>query len=282
MTAGTALRLPGFVIIGAAKAATTWVAHQLRSRPDVFLPDAEPHFFSSDYRRGARWYAARFAKAPLGALVGEKSADYLAHPEAPGRLAAMLPDARLVVQLRNPVERAYSDYCMLFRRGTVDGDIARHLSPDGPEQRFLNDGFYWRLLTRWRDHFRAEQIQILLYDDVRHDPAGTIDRVAGHVGVPRPIELVEPEVRQNDSQSPQLPLGLRRTLAPLKPAVAPFRSKWWFRSLHQSMARPVDYPPLTTDLRRKLADYYAADVAMLEQYIGRDLGAWRDNERRAA
>src|SRR3546814_4805254 len=60
-------------------------------------------------------------------VVGEKSADYLAHPEAARRIAQRLPEARLVVQLRNPIDRAYSDYCMFFRRGAVTPHPERYL-----------------------------------------------------------------------------------------------------------------------------------------------------------
>ena len=104
--------LPQFLIIGAVKAATTWIADQLRARDDVFMPGPEPHYFSRDYDRGATWYASLFADARADQLIGEKSADYLADSEAPARAAALLPDAMLIAQLRNPVDRAYSDYCM--------------------------------------------------------------------------------------------------------------------------------------------------------------------------
>ncbi len=271
-------RLPGFVIIGAVKAATTWVAHQLRCQPGIFLPKAEPHFFSTEYDRGDRWYAGLFADAPMGALIGEKSADYLAHPYAAPRLAASLPAARLVVQLRNPVDRAYSDYCMLFRRGTVDGRIDRHLRPGGDQPRFLKDGLYWRHIQRFLDHFPAENLHVLLYDDVAARPSDTLAAVARHIGYPQAPQLVRPAERQNDSRAALLPLPLRRTLAPLKPLVAPLRRRNWFKALHGSLARPADYPPFTDSLRQSLADHYAADVAALGRFLGRDLGAWLESD----
>src|SRR3546814_11645017 len=91
-------------------------------------------------------------------MLGEKSADYLAHPDAPARLAAVLPRARLVVQLRNPVDRAYSDYKMLFRRGTVTKRPDHYLDvlpPDHP--RFLEVGLYAMHRSSCSDPFAAEQ-----------------------------------------------------------------------------------------------------------------------------
>ena len=98
--------LPEFIIIGAAKAATTWVGNQLRARPDVFLPMQEPHYFSREYDRGEDWYRTWFKEAAEGPRLGEKSANYLADPHAAERIARLLPRAKLVVQLRNPIERA--------------------------------------------------------------------------------------------------------------------------------------------------------------------------------
>src|SRR3546814_16310112 len=86
------------------------------------MPDPEPHYFSSESHRGEDYYRGFFAsEGAAGRLRGEKSADYLAHPKAPPRVAAMLHGARLVVQFRNPIERAYSDYTLPYRRGPIRG-----------------------------------------------------------------------------------------------------------------------------------------------------------------
>lgn len=274
MTMAADARLPGFVIVGAVKAATTWIAHQLRSQPSIFLPKAEPHYFSCEYERGPGWYANLFAGAAPGQLIGEKSADYLAHPSAAARMARELPDARLVVQLRNPIERAYSDYCMLFRRGSVDGEIERYMRADNEQPRFLTGGLYRQHLARFYDHYPAAQVQVILYEDIRARPEATIQAVGRHIGSRTPLQPVAVDLRQNDGSRPMLPLPVRRLMAPLKPAVAPLRDNAWFQRLHRQLARPVEYPPLTDDLRLRLRDYYADDVRRLGMMIGRDLRPW--------
>ena len=143
-------RLPDFVIIGATKAATTWLSHNLGAHPEVFLPSQELHYFSRFHEKGDEWYGAHFRGARQTQLIGEKSASYLPHPEAPQRLRHLLPRARLIAQLRNPIERAYSDYCMHYRRGEVSRDIERYLDPARtPIPRLLDDGFYHRHLTNF-------------------------------------------------------------------------------------------------------------------------------------
>src|SRR3546814_16245784 len=87
--------------------------------PCIFMPGPEPHYFSTEFHRGPDWYEDFFAAADADQVAGEKSADYLAHPEAARRIAQRLPEARLVVQLLNPHDRAYSAYSMFFRSAAV-------------------------------------------------------------------------------------------------------------------------------------------------------------------
>jgi hypothetical protein len=267
--------LPRFVVIGAAKAATTWIAHQLRTRPDVFMPGPEPHYFSRHYDRGERWYASLFSEAGPGQLVGEKSADYLADPHAPGRMAQLLPHAQLIVQLRNPVERAYSDYCMLFRRGRVNGNVDRHLDwARAGAPRFLADGLYAQHITRFRDHFPAERIKIILHDDIRSDPRSVIGDVCATLSIPFLFEAETAAARVNDARSPLVPTVFRRLPQPVKNLVAPLRGQRTFQALRGWIARPLRYPPLSAETRKRLEDFYSDDVAKLSGLLGRDLAHW--------
>lgn len=272
-----ASRLPAFVVIGAVKGATTWIAHQLRQHPRLWLPDAEPHYFSDRYDRGVDWYRALFAAAPPDRIVGEKSADYLAHPDAPARIAATLPGVRLVAQLRDPAERAYSDYCMLYRRGQVGGDLRRYLTRrDRAGARFLDGGCYARHLDRWFARIPRDAVQVLLYDDVCAEPVRVIDSVCAHIGVDTHLAPAEIAARRNDSRAEPLPLALRLALRPIRPVLEPLRGVGWLGRARAAIARPVAYPPLTDEIRGLLREHYRDDVARLETLIDRDLSAWSD------
>ena len=276
-------RTPRFIIIGAVKGATTWSARSLARHPGVYIPGPEPHYFSSDYEKGPDWYLDLFAEAPDGAFIGEKSADYLAHPEAAARMAGLVPDARLIVQLRNPIERAYSDYCMLYRRGTVREKPSAYFSParSGAEsERFLTGGLYADHLRRFYDRFAGEQILVLLFEEILASPTPAFNRILSHIGLPADATGVLSE-RQNDSAAPLLPLGLRRALKPLKAVVKPLRGNPAFEAVRGVFAREVAYPPLDDEARRYLEDYYRADILALEKLIGRDLESWRSKEESA-
>lgn len=279
----TTARLPDFLIIGAIKAATTWLNFQLQQSDRIFLPDPEPHFFTREYHRGFDWYASFFKHARPGQLVGEKTADYLANPDAAERIAAVLPDAPLIAQLRDPVERAYSDYCMLFRRGTVGADIENYLDPRKADfRRFIDNGLYFQHLSRWQSLFPSEQMLVFLFEDVVERPEWTIEAVGGHLGIaggllPRPMTE-----RVNDSRAALLPLPVRKLLAPVKDLASPLRGARWFETLRSSMARPVDYPHFPPDLKARLRDYYASDVEALGKLIDRKVDRWLPQRRAAA
>lgn len=285
-------REPRFVIAGAVKAATTWTARRLAEHPRVFIPGPEPHYFSDEHHRGFDWYLSLFSEAPEGAIIGEKSADYLAHPLAAERLADALPAARIIVQLRNPVDRAYSDYCMLYRRGETRrpaGDYFRKSASDNEHlgSRFLIGGLYATHLRRIYDRFPREQVLVELYDDIAASPQETMARITDHIGVDRiDIDLAS-TARENDSASEMLPLHVRKALRPFKAAIKPLRGKAWFKSLRGAFARPISYPPLDDEARSFLADYYSRDIEALSVLVKKELSHWltvpppRGGDRRA-
>ncbi len=122
--------LPDFLIIGAAKSATTWLAARLDTHPGIHISRTEIHYFSRHHARPIAWYEAHFQAIVDEGLLGENSNTYLYTEEAPRRIQRALPEVRLVCVLRNPTERAYSGYCMQFEKGRVTGRIEDYLEPD--------------------------------------------------------------------------------------------------------------------------------------------------------
>ena len=273
-------KLPQFVVIGAAKAATTWAQAQLQANPSIFMPDPEPHFFSREYDKGEAYYRQWFEDAPESArLIGEKSADYLSDPEVPARMAAMVPDARLIIQLRDPVQRAYSDYKMYFRRGTVSGNPEEYLStPDNAYPRFLCDGLYGEHISRWLEHFPREQILCFRFEDVISRPREIVEQMSAHIGTDPVYDELLAKKSENDSAAQLLPLPMRQVLAPLKKTVEPLRGQPIFEATRAMFAREVKYPALSDDLRKRLADFYREDIMLTEKLLEVDLSSWRREE----
>jgi hypothetical protein len=247
-----------FLIIGATKSATTWLRYQLQSDPDIYMPSPELHFFSREFHRGTSWYLDQFTPHPGARLIGEKSNSYLDTEEAAERMRATLPDARLIVMLRDPVERAYSDYCMCYRRGEVARNIEDYLDPRrAAELRFLKGSRYDLHLRRVLSHFDQDALLVTQYEQLSSDPQKVLDGVRHHLGLPQRPVAGPPEQKINDRNSKLLPLSVRRRFAPLKPLVRPLRGTKPFEAVRDLFTAKVRYPGLSDDLRRRMSDYFA-------------------------
>lgn len=282
MKQDTKLQDIDFLIIGATKSATTWLQKSLQADPAVFMPDPELHYFSREFESGDTWYLRHFDEAAGFRVLGEKSNSYLADAAAAERIAQKLPRAKLVAQLRSPVERAYSHYCMMYRRGEVGRDVARYLDPRRPQEtRLLSAGFYARQLQLYYDRFPAEQLLVTFYEAIRTGAEEQLATVRAFLGLPaeQASQFVQRKVK--DKTTPMLGPRLRRLLGPVKPVVAPFRGSILFRRLHSALAGEIRYSPLPEDVRNRLVDYYASDVDTLGRLIGRDLSGWLRGEMAA-
>ena len=201
--------LPAFLVIGAQKAGTTALYDYLYRHPAISGPRwKEVSFFDRHWRRGERWYRGNF---PRGARppVGEASPSYLFHPLAPERVRSLVPEARLIVLLRNPVDRAFSHYQHEVALGREplsfeDALAAEEERTRGEVERMLADpgyfshawwnwtyrarGLYAEQLERWYAVFPRERLLVLATEELGTAPAQTYARVLEFVGAP-PHEL---------------------------------------------------------------------------------------------
>lgn len=266
-----------FVIIGAAKCATTWLQRQLQADPAVYMPNPELHFFAREYGRGMEWYLDQFAPPTTDLLIGEKSNSYLDVPEAAARVHAHLPHVRLIAQLRNPVERAYSDYCMLYRRGDVDANIRAHLDPGTARGgRFLVGGDYASQIARYAALYGWDKLLVLKFEDVAQDPEGQMRKVRAHLGLATGAFPMAQTGKVKDRRDVRVPPVWRKRLGWLKPVVRPFRETEAFRRLRGVLAAPPAYPDLPPDLRERLGAHYAPSIRALEDMTGQSFGGWID------
>ena len=288
--------LPQFLVIGAYKSGSTAIQEALRAHPQIFLPAKGPSFFAFDEAsaidrpllpntvRDWEAYQALFADAPPDAVRGEVSPEYLANPWACGRIRARLPDAKLVAVLRNPVERAFSDYLMYVRDGDEKLDFVAALDEQEARRRagsptgyYLETGFYGRQLLPYFEAFPREQIQVHLFEDFTADPAAVLASIYALLGVDPALGTI-PERAVNVSGVPRNALvgavarGGKR-VAPLLPEAVRRRAK-------AVLVRGLDRPALGTELRSRLVGIYREDVAELERLLERPLGHWLEGDDR--
>lgn len=194
-------KLPDYLVVGAQKCGSTSLCSMISEHPDVAPALVkEVHFFETqaNFAKGADWYRAFFPteKEADGKLTGEGT-PLMHHPLATRRIAAMVPEARIIVILRDPVSRSWSQYTHDFVRGRVSTSFedlvaAEEAMPDlsiealGEDTKdarrwqrlsLLRRGRYAEQIERWRVHFPREQMLILFLNDLAADPQGTMDRV---------------------------------------------------------------------------------------------------------
>ncbi|TPW29047.1 sulfotransferase domain-containing protein [Pararhizobium mangrovi] len=261
-----------FLIIGATKSATTWLQRCLQADPAIAMPDPELHYFSRAFDRGDQWYLGQFPAEGRDRVTGEKSNSYLESPSAALRIHARLPDVKLVAQLRNPIERAYSDYCMMYRRGEIGRDVARYLDPRNESRtRLLSAGLYYQNLKPFYDRFPMENILVTFYDSIGEEPHRHLGTVRRFLGLPAQLPGQTLQQKHKDKTIPTLGPRMRRFFRPVKPLVAPLRQTSAFRQLHRTLASEIRYSAMTDDIRRRLADYYAEDLDQLSALTGTDV-----------
>ncbi|HET7380309.1 MAG TPA: sulfotransferase [Gaiellales bacterium] len=221
---------PTFLVLGGQRCGTTFLYECLRSQPGVMgAREKEVHFFDLQYHRGFGWYRSHFPTAAavrarsasgVSVAVGEASPYYLFHPGVPGRVAACLPDARFIVLVRNPADRAYSHYRHERRLGHEPLEFEQALEAEehrlaGEEERLLRDpryasfphrhhsyfarGCYAAQLRRWLDVFPRERFLVLASETLFADPGTAVRRaldflgLSGDVGGPPPGSQGSPQ-----------------------------------------------------------------------------------------
>jgi len=290
--------LPTFIGIGAPKAATTWLGHQLREHPDVFLaPVKETHFFTQDTIEGCLdQYESYFTEAEEETAIGEISVDYYRSGIVPGRIHRYLPEVRLFVSVRNPIEQAYSYYWHFQRQNFHNEGHAGSFEEaiDVFPDRFIQAGLHYENLRRWLEYFDRSQLLILFFKDIKQKPEEVVKRLYGHIGVDPsfPVQDVNRQGRSARSgTSPRGPVveGVRkrvhdfltqRVYNPLKnlvgvPQAAKMKETLRIRELMEWAFRQDGYPDMNPNTRRALRQRFAEDIAKLEQMTGRDLSHWQ-------
>jgi hypothetical protein len=298
--------LPDFFVAGVPKAGTTALYAALVRHPQLFLPRLkEPKFFLSDgppprhggpgdvqtygehiWRRDE--YEALFTPAPPGTLCGEATPFYLYDRVAQARIAELIPDARLILLLRDPVDRAHSNWAHLWAAGLESesdfvaacrAEPARQAAGWAAFWHYIGQGRYGAQLAHLYTLFPREQVLVLRYRDLRDRPAATLDNVCTFLGVTAGIvpEVPAENVRPYPARTPfnntlraflrfggrighHFPVPARQ--AAREPLLA---------MLHRNPGRR---PKLTREQRAAILPYFVDDIALLERVTCDSYSDW--------
>ena len=172
-----------FIGLGAQKSGTSWAYTCLYEHPEICMPIKELHFFSRPrYQEGVLWYNDHFTKCSPKTKSGEWSTSYLYTEGVAERIHAHYPDAKLLVILRNPIDRAYSQYRNAIRAGEISKETTFE-AYESQEKSVLGQGLYGQQLFRFLKFFPREQICILIYEDIAKDPIAFMRRIHEFLGI---------------------------------------------------------------------------------------------------
>ncbi|MDQ3898775.1 MAG: sulfotransferase [Actinomycetota bacterium] len=274
-------RGPNFFLAGAAKSGTTTLYEALRSHPDVYLPaPKEPHVYAyladpstashlfTDERAARRWYRELYAGVGEETAVGDGSTTNLVVPGAAEAIARDVPDGRVVVILRHPVDRAFSHFCHFVTTGGEDvDDFAEAVRSEAARQaqgfpftyRYLGWSRYAGQLRPFVELFGRDRVLVHLFDDLCADPEAVVRTTLRFLGV--------------DDAGPLPPVGRHNVVR--APTTAPAGVRRLFRGRRDGNRRPPARPSLDPAVRAELTAAFEDEIRGLEELIDRDLTAWR-------
>ena len=218
-------RLPDFLVLGTQKGGTTTLQQLLIQHPGVCLaPGKEVHYFSKHWDQPTAWYASHYAGAAPQQRCGDITPFYLFHPQAPKRIHSLLPNAQLIVLLRDPVERALSQYFHSVRLGfetlpledALDAEEERlstgklqHLQ----EHSYVSRSRYLEQLDRYLELFPGRQLLMLQSETLFADPTATWRQIEAFLDLPQaPCPAAAPKANAGQGEARAVTAGIRRDL----------------------------------------------------------------------
>ena len=293
---------PNFYVVGAVKCGTTTLYAQLKQHPQVFLPEMkEPHFFRSfslppwlEYEHcsgNLEAYQRLYRGAEKYPAIGDTSPSYLWDEQAPKKIFAICPHARIIMILRDPVARAYSEYLMSLMNGAETLPLPDAFYKDVEQvertdreiwdaRMYIKKGLYHDQVLRYLDTFGSEQVLVLLTDDLHKKPLEVYSRIGKHIGIdPGPFEKLDFSEAQNEFRMPRnlalFHLFNSATAQRLKRVLLPDSVRKRLRDSRVLHYSPLLYktkkPPMDPESRRFLQEIFDPDVRNLEKLLGREL-----------
>jgi hypothetical protein len=282
---GDAGTRPTYIGIGAQKCASSWLHSILAEHPQVAVPAVkEVDFFSYRYDHGYQWYERCFEHGGAARARGEISPSYFAEPSVPERVARYLPQARILLSLRDPVERALSNHRHEVRVGHLRGPDLDFEAGLRNNPMYVEQGLYATHLRNWLRHFDRSQLLVVLMEDIETDPRAVCRDVYRFLGVEESFVPSGLAHRYNRSFAVRWsPLGGMKDAVYAATRLPGLRRIWdlaarsglraAYRSVNIVPSSAVIPPPEARTLV-ELRARFAPEIRELEAMIGRSLAKW--------
>lgn len=296
--------MPNFIIIGAPRAGTTSLYHYLHQHPQIVMGKIkETNFFAFlasqletnyEIKPNSKWqvttlpeYEALFESKKNAKAIGEASPIYLFTPGVPNQIHKYIPTAKIILILRNPIDRAYSTYLKNRREGfetrsfedAVMQEIQNPSTIVCSENFYVRAGLYFEHITRYLQYFDISRFKIIFQEDLEEFPKVILKNVFEYLEVENQF-IPDVSVRFNEALPPMLMKktsgrrAMKKITSTLRQFIPP---KVYFSLLNMKYAinkKVVTYPALLANTKLLLRNQYTADIEKLQSFTGRDLSKW--------
>lgn len=271
---------PNFMIIGAQKAGTSWLAKAISQHPDIFIPKSkEIHFFNhlNNFEKGIDWYRGQFSDLNAEKMIGDATPNYFwttpgrpeiagarLHENIPGTIHSFYPGIKIIISLRNPVDRAVSAYFHHIKYGRISPSD-RLIDVCGRFGMFTM-GLYSVHLEKWAEYFDIEEMKILIFEkEIRKNRMETLRSVFQYLEVPDDF-VPENISDKRNKKSPGLCLRAHN----ISRGLGSFLEKI-------PVVSQIDFPPVRVGREdyESLLDQFMPDIERLEKMLDIDLDIWK-------
>lgn len=270
--------IPDFLVIGAQKAATTTIHYQLAMHPDINMTQKkEIHYFSVDenYKKGDAWYRRFFTENDK--IKGESSALYHYFPYCPARIYEHNPDIKMIFCIRNPIDRAFSDYLHEVRKGHEELNFEQAIMAEPGrlkngwwEQKsfgYMEKGKYYNQLKNFYKLFPEKNILVLVYDDLIARPVEFYRKIFKFLNVDVGFTIKDLNLKYNTSKAPVI------TWLPKIYIKSKYKHNIIFRNIYKLNLRNSK-KKINEKTRKILIEMITMEISKLSNLIGRDLSMW--------
>jgi len=275
--------LPNLVIIGAMKCGTTSLHHYLSLHPEISMSQQkELDFFlgKKNWKKGVDWYQSQFkGKAQV---FGESSPNYTAYSKFPGvpeRMYGLIPQAKLIYLVRDPVERMIADYIHQYSSSLENRGIDEALINPG-KRAYLERSLYYTQLCYYLDYYKASQILVIPAEELRNDTRKTLSKIFDFLEVDPSYHSWQYAMQRHRSvrKRRKTLLGEKISTSPTAKILKkiPQRMRWPLEDiLYFPFSKPINPPVLNEQVRQKLENSLKEDTERLRNYTGCQFSYWK-------
>lgn len=272
-------------LLGVPKGASTWIYRCLQERDDIIVPSSDSlRFFDLKYHKGYQWYCDFFQQPNNDQLLIDPSPTYLRSQLAAERIREDHPSAKFIICLRNPVERAFSQFWHEKKEGNFNYQFEDVLNSFLLNSWYIETGNYATQLETWFKYFPRKQFHIVYFEDLKNDPASFIKSIYQFLNIDDSFvpSVINKKVNEAGVKATGTVKAIKRLKkskivslikAPLKELL---KGKDLGGKLVSSTSNKKEYEQgMSDEVRSELLSVYMPQIIRLEKLLGVDLSGWK-------